>query len=274
MLCFGVGISNAQNSNEVSMYAQGLFSRLDYKVMGNNNKMDNGLGVGIHYAYYLSNNWSLGSGVEYQYYEGTAKLEAIQDFSRAVDIEGENFDFRYNAENYIEQQYASYLNIPLLLQYETSGNIRLFLSTGAKVGLRLKASYEVEASSLETSGYYSQYDAELRNPLFAGFGDFGRYETGKSSLDLGTSYIASVESGAKFLLEGERSLYMGLFLDYGLNDISENAGEDVIAYNSQSPTSFMGNSLLESSNKVNSQSYTSDVRTLAFGLKLRYAFGL
>ncbi|UJH91699.1 outer membrane beta-barrel protein [Antarcticibacterium sp. 1MA-6-2] len=242
--------------------------------MNDKNNMESGLGVGVHYAFFFSNNWSLGSGVEYQYYEGTAKIDALQDFSKAIDIEGENFDFRYSAVNYNEQQYASYLNIPLIVQYETSGNIRLFLAAGAKIGFNIKAAYEVEASSLVTSGYYSQYDAELKNPLFAGFGNFGKYETSRSSLNLSTSYIASGESGVKFLLEGEQSLYMGLFLDYGLNDISKNEGKDVIAYDNQNPTSFIGSSLLESKNKITSKDYISDVKTMSFGLKLRYAFGL
>ncbi len=276
MLCFGVGISHAQSQNEVSVYAQGLFSRLDYKVMGNNNSnnMGNGLGIGVHYAYYLNTNWSLGSGLEYQYYEGTAKIESLQDFHPAVDMEGENFDFRYRAVNYSEEQNASYLNIPLMLQYETSGNIRFFLAAGAKAGFKIKASYEAEASSLVTSGYYSQYDAELKAPLFAGFGNFGKYKTQKSPLNLKTTYIASAESGVKLLLAGERSFYMGLFLDYGLNDISESEGKDVIAYNTQNPPSFIGNSLLESTSKTTSQRYIDEVKTLAFGLKIRYAFGL
>ena len=75
------------------------------------------------------------------------------------------------------------------------------------------------------------------------------------------------------MLENSQSLYMGLFLDYGLNDIKPDASrERLIDYNAQNPTDFVFGSLLSSRRDINALQETDEVRTLAFGLKLQYAF--
>ena len=269
------GFSRAQSKTEVSVAVNGSFSKLDYEVLGHNNEMESGWGIGLQYAHYFNKNWSIGTGLEYQSYQGTAKIASLQDAYATEDLEGEAFEFRYTATNYEEQQRASYLNLPLKLQYETSGAIRFFVAAGAKVGFNLRSEYQAEANSLVTSGYYPQFNAELHAPEFAGYGDFGAYRFGSSPLDLRTSFLATLESGVKFLLESQRSFYLGLFLDYGLNDINEKAGEgNIVEYSSENPSSFSGNSLLTAVNNSTAVAYTEEVKQLAFGLKLRYAFGL
>ncbi|WP_373059494.1 outer membrane beta-barrel protein [Zunongwangia sp. H14] len=273
LVCAAMGNSYGQSKNEVSFYLEGAFSKLDYEVLQDKNDIENGFGFGAGYSYYLSENWSIGTGVGLQYIEGSAYLSSLEDTYTTVDSEGEEFEFRYRVENFGENQYAYFLNVPLKVQFETGDIARFYAAAGAKIGFVLKSEYETEASSLTTSGYYEQYDAELREPMFAGFGDFGALNTSKSDLGLQTNLILNLETGVKFMLENDQALYMGVFVDYGLKDIKpEKDGLDIIAYNAEDPMNFTNNSLLTSASNTASTAYVDEVKTLAFGLKIRYGF--
>ncbi|MGM0934061.1 MAG: outer membrane beta-barrel protein [Bacteroidota bacterium] len=263
----------AQSNNEVSFYLQGSFSELSYEALGEESELGNGFGVGAKYAYYFSDSWSLGAGAEFQYMEGSIFLPNVQGAYTTQDLEGDAFEFRYSADSFSESQDVYFLNIPLQIQYESSGMTRFYAAAGVKAGLVVDSKYQSRTTSLETSGYYPQYNVELTEPEFAGFGEFDQVSNSKSDLDLRTNFVAHLESGVKFMLENSRSLYMGLFLDYGLNDIKPDAsGDRLIDYNNQNPTAFTFGSLLSSRRDINPLQDLDEVRTLAFGLKIQYAF--
>jgi hypothetical protein len=267
------GQALAQSKNEVSFYLQGSFSKLNYEVLGQYSEMENGIGGGAKYAYYLIENWSIGTGAELQYIQGSIFVPSIQGSFMTQDSEADEFEFRYRATNFSENQEIYFLNIPLQVQYESSGTARFYAAAGVKAGLVLNSEYQSSATSLGTSGFYSQYDVELTSPEFAGFGEFGAVGNSKSELNLKTNFVAHLESGIKLMLENSQSLYMGLFLDYGLNDIKPDASRArLIDYNAQNPTDFVFGSLLSSRRDINALQETDEVRTLAFGLKLQYAF--
>lgn len=264
------GKIHGQSKNEFSVHLKGPFSTLYYENEQDKQSLGNGLGFGVNYSYYLINNWSLATGVEFQSFEGSVHYTSIKDAYQTVDIEGEEFEFRYELQNFWEEQSVYYLNIPIRVQYESTGQIRFFAAGGAKIGFNVKSEYESNVSSLTTSGYYEQYDAELTAPEFMGFGQFKEIEKGKKSLELKTNYMINLESGVKFLLDKDRAFYMGLFLDYGLNDISESNSGNLVSYNSEDPTMFPTESILSATG--NETEYISKVRAVAFGLKIQYAF--
>ncbi len=267
------GQALAQSNNEVSFSLQGSFSKLKYEALGQDSEMENGFGLGAKYAYYLTENWSLGTGPELQYMEGYIFVPTVQGSFLTQDAEADEFEFRYRAANFSESQEVYFLNIPLQVQYESSGTVRFYAAAGIKAGLVLTSEYQSSATSLETSGYYAQYDVELTSPEFAGFGEFGAVNSSESELDLKTNFVAHLESGVKLMLENSQSLYMGLFLDYGLNDIKPDAArERLIDYNAQNPTDFIFGSLLSSRRDINALQKMDEVRTLTFGLKIQYAF--
>ena len=274
LLLFGAtGSSYCQSKNEVSFYVKGAFSKLDYEVLQDKNDMENGLSIGAGYSYYLSENWSIGTSAELQYMESSASLAAVEDAYTSVDTEGEEFEFRYRLEEFRENQYVYFLNLPVKVQYETGDIIRFYAAAGAKLGLVLQSEYDAEASAFTTSGYYPQYDAELNDPHFAGFGDFGAMNTSKKELDLQTNLVLNLETGVKFMLENDQALYMGLFVDYGLKDIKPEVDQaNLIAYNTEDPMNFMNSSLLTSVKNTEATPYVNEVKTLAFGLKIQYAF--
>ncbi|WP_189605462.1 hypothetical protein [Salinimicrobium marinum] len=273
LVCGIIGSSHGQTKNEISLYMQGSFSKLDYEVFQENSDMENGFGFGAGYSYYLSENWSIGTGAELQYFEGSAYLSSVEDVYSTLDMEGEEFEFRYQLKDFRENQYAYYLNVPLKIQYETGNITRFYAAAGAKLGFEIQSEYEASASSLTTSGYYEQYDVELSAPGFSGFGNFGPMNASRLELGLVTNLVLNMEAGVKFMLENDRAFYMGLFLDYGLKDIKpeENQG-NLIAYNSEDPVDLMNGSMLSSINNKSFNHYVDEVKTLAFGLKIQYAF--
>ena len=93
----------------------------------------------------------------------------------------------------------------------------------------------------------------------------------RRSLDLKDHYVGNIELGIKILLENATALYIGGFMDYGLNNLREvSENDDLIEYQPKDPAHFSYSSLIYSQNQTN-QYFVDKVRTIAFGLKIRYA---
>lgn len=266
-------ISNAQNKHEFSVYAGGVFTRMNYELNQGNAKLGNGGQFGLGYSYYFTPQWSLGIGVEYQMFNSELYFRNLSGHKNYTDSEGDNFEFRFNTEKLLEKQNAQYLTIPLKVQFETKGYTRWFVSAGGKVGLNLSADYETEIGKLTTSGYYPQWNVELNDPQFMGFGQWENISTDKQDLNLKTLFMLTAETGIKETLNDNSSLYFGVYLDYGLNNLTPDSnGKKVVEYNAASPTDFGINSVSTSTNS-NNVPYTDDLKFVSFGFKLKYAFG-
>lgn len=264
MVITGVQIAYSQQ-HQFSFAAGGLFSNINYELKSGEIKHGYGVDVGVRYAYYFNPNISIGVGVEYQNFNSSLKIDLAKDSYTTTDNEGEQFEFRYNARGLNESHSVQYITIPLTIQFEGTGYPGFYASVGAKMGFAMKGKYESTIDNLSTSGYYSQYDAELFDPQFAGFGNFGKISQGEQDLDFNMSYIATVEGGIKRYINTTSALYIGLYLDYGLNNILEKDGDTpIVEYKEKIPVNFSYNSVLEST-------YTKDVKLMAYGIKVRYA---
>lgn len=249
---------------ELSIAVGGPFSFLKYKTTGDV-VPGNGISAGIRYAYYLNEGLSIGLGVEYQTYSSDVKYQFLGGQYNTVDAESEAFQFRYRATNLREQQKLGYVNVPINIQFETPGKTKLYLAAGAKVGFATNGTYESTIENLTTSGYYPQYNVELFSPAFAGFESVNNLKTSKQDLKTDVSYSATFETGLKQVIGDRSSIYIGLYLDYGLNNIYDNKeSKNLVQYNAALPVQLQYNSLLNSSN-------ANDIRLVSYGLKLRYA---
>lgn len=258
----------AQTRSEFSIAAGGIFSQLEYN-LPQNSYIDNsyGGGIGLGYSFYLNPQWSINIEGEYERFKANALLNSLQVNTNATDMEGENFEFRYTANHYNEEQKLDVINIPLTVQFQTDGETKFYARIGGQVSIIANAEYTTSIRSLTTSGYYAQYDAELFDPMFMGFGTFNNLNQESKELDLDTSFAAVMEAGIKREAGESNSLYIGFFLDYGLNTINgDTENTNLVEYTSENPTDFNTNSVL-------STSMAEDVKLISYGLKLRFAFG-
>ncbi|WP_456311765.1 outer membrane beta-barrel protein [Pseudomonas shirazensis] len=249
---------------EISISVGGPFSYVD-AVSAGKTVPGNGISAGVRYSYYLNEGLSIGVGVEYQTYNSDLKFQYLAGQYNAVDAENESFQFRYKATNLRQEQKLGYVNVPIGIQFETPGTTKLYLSAGAKIGFAASGSYESTIQNLTTSGYYPQYNVELFAPAFAGFASTDNIRTNKQDINTDVSYSATVETGLKQNLGDRSSIYIGVYLDYGLNNIYDKSeNKNLVQYNPELPVQLGYNSVFDSS-------YANDMKLVSYGIKLRFA---
>ena len=270
----------AQHDHEFSVYSGGGLSALKYKVTLGDQNLGFGGHLGLGYHFFFSPNWGLGTGAELGFYNTKFNLDNLMIRYMTTDMQNVSFEFRSTANNYQEKQHAMMLQIPLMLQYQTNkpDKRQFFAAAGAKAGIPLKGKYRATAD-LVNSGYYAHENALYDTQEFMGFGKFaGRKDNGV--LDFKTAFFLSAEAGIKWMLNDKWSLYTGVYVDYGLNNIVETGHAPslpaIVAYNRTNPTDFSINSIVKSqytqSNNV-PQTFTDKITPIAAGIKLRLAFG-
>lgn len=225
----------------------------------------NGISAGLRYSYYLNEGLSIGIGVEYQTYSSDFKFGSLSGQYNSVDAENEAFQFRYRAANYREEQKMGYINVPIGIQFETPGTSKLYVAAGAKIGFASSGNYQSTISNLTTSGYYPQFNVELFSPAFAGFASTDNVKTPEQNLNNKVSYSATFETGLKQVISNRNSIYIGAYLDYGLNDVyNKNTANNLVQYNPELPVVLKYNS-------VSSSGFVTNGRLVSYGLKLRVA---
>ncbi|MGS2741044.1 hypothetical protein [Sinomicrobium sp. M5D2P17] len=264
-------LGSAQNRNELSVFISGPFQSLRSDAgEGGEYHSRNGGSFGIGYGYALNKNWSLLLNAEIQLYRSAWSYEGFADAYETTDIEGDAMEFRYRFSGYREKQKAYVAEIPLLLQYTSNGmHTQFYAAAGVGIGFSLDATYSADYDRLSTSAYYPQWDAELHAPKFMGFGNYGSGHVASRDLELKNSYTLKLETGIKQLLNDKNALYLGVYLNYGLNDLSDGeTAASVLTYQPDNPSDFDISSLTTSSNT----SSGDKLRAVGFGLKLRYGF--
>ena len=279
-LCSGNALQ-AQNKHEFSIYGGGGISTLmyDVNVTGGSQKMGFGGHFGLGYQFFFSPNWGLGSGVELTLYNSKFEMNntletyyAIKD-PTDLDPASQWFDFISRVSKHEEKQRPMFIQIPLMLQFQTNGANKFFASIGGKVGIPISKTYESTATLLN-GGYfgYENYDYDTRAK---GFGLYENRPT-KGDMSLKPAFLASAELGLKWRLSPNWSLYTGAYVDYGINNIQDELAP-LVVYNMDVPSQFAVQSVVNAQytpRVANSQtqSFTDKVIPFAVGLKLRLAF--
>ena len=268
MLCVTV---NAQRKHEYSVYVGGGLSPLNYSVSAGEQKWGFGELAGLGYQFFFFPNWSVSTGAELALYNSTFKLKDLLVREKVFDIEHEPFEFNSKLSNYEEQQTAGFLQIPLMLQFQTGGKHQFYAAAGGKAGIPIIKTYKSTGATLQNSGYYSYESYTYTTQEFLGFGTF----TGRGSegdMDFNFTFLVSAEAGMKWRLSSNMSLYTGAYLDYGLNDVVNRQASPFIDY----AGNLTLNSILHAAyrdNRNNLQRYAETVTPLSLGLKVRLAFG-
>lgn len=215
-------------------------------------KHEHGLGgnIGFGYTLFLNKNWGLSSGVEFSYL--TSKIKNVDVLSYAPglsDSEGAIYDYYSSVTGYAERQHAIFANIPLMPHFQTeiSGDKSFYISAGAKVGIPILGKYKSDGDRFENKGWYPERENWNTTQKFAGFGVFYDRDV-KEDLDIKVAFMLSAETGIKWTLDSGKSLYTGVYCDYGLNDITKNGHNDPFVTQQIDPDRyfFTNNSALES----------------------------
>lgn len=257
--------AGALAQHELSLYGGGGLSRLSSSAT-----FRPGGHAGVGYRFYLSPRWSLGSGAEIQVYSSQLSLEAVAGSSAARDAEGSDFEFRYRAENYREDQRAAYMAVPLNVQYETGGSAASwYLVLGGKVAWNVKGSYKATVPALHTTAYYPEWNVELADPAFMGFGQWQNQRSGKKELKTATAFLLTAETGLKL----KQRFYIGVYADYSLNNVLEDEGRTaLIQYSTFEPTEFEYASFSTALN-ADGGPLLDKLQPFSAGIKVRIAFG-
>ena len=261
-------MSFAQSKSEISLVASGIFSKLDYDTQEAYLDQARSGSFGLGYSFYFNRQWAINIGAEYESFKTNLIYSALQLSNNAVDIEGETFEYRYTAEGYDEEQKLNVINIPLTLQFQTDGDeTKFYARVGGQISLINDAEYSTSIRNLTTSGYYPQYDAELFDPQFMGFGRYNNVSQESQDLAFDTSFAAVLEAGVKREIDNLGSLYIGLFCNYGLTTLrTDTEAANLVEYNTENPTDFTANSVLQTDR-------AEDIRLVSYGIKLRFAIG-
>lgn len=266
--------------HEFSVGLMGGVHTLDYDLsLGKQSKPFSG-GIGVGYIYFLKKNMGLATGLDLAFYNSKVKLDELKGTQEAFDqYEPGNFDFHYTLRNYEEKQHALFINIPIMLHYQfTDGeNVKFYAAGGGKIGLPISGKYKSEGADLNAWGYYSKTDVTLTSQTFRGFGDFVTRKQ-DNALKYKMAFSLALEVGAKWSLPSDLSLYTGVYVDYGLNDIQKKdkqKGQQLVMYNEMNPESHIFNGIANSSYSQDGQMRTmvDKINLLAYGLKVRLAFG-
>jgi outer membrane protein OmpA-like peptidoglycan-associated protein len=266
LLC-DMGAVSAQSQHEFSVVGGGGLSTFHYRLSQGAREAGFGGSLGVGYSYHLSPQWSFVTGAEALLLRAGVRAFDLHDSYPANDGTVD-FEFRYTARDFREQQQSLMAVIPLMLRYHAGRTGRYYAALGGKIGLPLSSRSEVTTGGFETRGYYPDWNVELNEPAFMGFGDFAGASAGET-LHLKTAFLLSAEAGVRWKL-GAGHLYTGLSFDYGLNNIAGAPQERAVPYRADNPPAFQPHSLLASSGATGA--YTDKVIPLAAGVRVRWAF--
>jgi outer membrane protein OmpA-like peptidoglycan-associated protein len=264
----GVAAVSAQAQHEFSVVGGGGLSTLPSGLSQGTREAGFGGSLGVGYSYHLSPHWSVVTGAEALLLRAGVRAFDLHDNYPANDG-AVDFEFRYTARNFREQQQSLMAVIPLMLRYHAGRTGRYYAALGGKIGLPLSSRSEVRVDGFETRGYYPDWNVELNEPAFMGFGAFAGVSADET-LPLKTAFLLSAEAGVKWPL-GAGHLYTGISFDYGLNNIAGAPQERSLPYRADNPPAFQPHSLLASSAGATG-AYTDKVIPLAAGVRVRWAF--
>lgn len=209
--------------------AQEIGNYLSFNIGSGQNNLLYMLNEGTQTALYgytvnLAFNHSFTPGIGFQTGIGVQTFSALSilnltESTPAIDSDGDSYIFKSNLIDWRERQQVLFLEVPLTVQYKlkTNDKIGLLLTAGAKILIPVNATYKTNGGEIVTSGEYPQYNIELTDLPQHGFTSITNNYMGKYSFK--PSYIAVAELGGTYKISEKNELYLGSYINYGLNNI-------------------------------------------------------
>ena len=224
------------SQHEISIFGGGGISGLHYSATVGHPKSGFGGQFGLGYRFFFSPELGAGVNIGISQYKTDFHAENINLSYGATDMEGAIFDFRSSVNGYEENQNVTFLQIPVVLQYQLRN---YYVAGGFKAGIPLSGKYGSTVYALKNSGYYFEDNYEYTTQKFMGFGTFNGIDS-KGDLEFKTAFSITFESGLKLKFD-KLFLYVGVYFDYGLNNTIDKTTLQFVEYNKANPDVFVLN---------------------------------
>lgn len=214
--------------------------------------------IGVRYDYYFRKKWS--AGVELNYVKYGMEFTVDNPNGLLLDIDPEKDKGSYEAVGYNELWNLSQVSIPITVQYISSGVTSFYARTGISLGLTMNSKADLQWKGLETQ---VENTNRLRLDNYIG----NTSQRHKVDLEKRLAWVGEI--GVKRELAYNQNIYVGVYFDYGLNNIAKNVAgtkDRLLMLNQSAENSLEMNSMLESSGTKLS------VKTYTIGLKVAYGF--
>jgi len=256
--CIGVP---AQVSHEVSIHGGGGLSTLYYKLPDGTRLAGGGGEFGIGYTCFFNKYIGVHLGADIAFYNAKAKLDGLKVVSsNLTDNEGDIFDMHTTLSKYSETQKSMFLNIPIMAHIQTK---RFYALGGVKMGIPLQCNHNASDVTIDNKGYYPEYNNWITDVEFQGYGTFSNINSSEK-LPFKIAASLAFETGIKYNFGKNFALFVGIYFDYGLNNIVKKGDHPFINYNTNAPANFTTNSAIPS--------LVERINPMALGVKVRFAF--
>lgn len=233
----------------------GGLHNLHYELKDGTQQAGLGCTFNLGYNYFITPHWGIGTGLGVQSFLSGSKLNYNTSFT-ATDVDNEAYLFRTNYTDWEETQNAWMLDIPVGISYKTklSQKWKLQTTLGGKISLPISAKYSTEAGSIQTTGFYPQYNAVVDEIPEIGFNTFTEFPS--KDITLNPVISAYLDLGGLYSLNKNLDLYIGAYANYALNNAIDAQTSEVYQ---QTGGTYNG---------VFVSNQTDKVTPISFGLKL------
>lgn len=255
LLLWGIAATQAQDKSQSLYFNAGSgFHNLKYDLQNGTHENSMGYNLNLGYNYFFSENWGFGAGLGFESFESKATLN-YQTSNLSTDTDGQSFEFRAQYADWQEKQSILLLDIPLsfIYQKEMSEKLKFQFSIGPKISFAVQSNYKTAGGTIETTGYYPQYNVILYGMPQHNFTTLTSFP--KSDISLNPVVSAFSNMGCLYKLNNSMDLYAGVYFDYGLTNMID--AQDKFLY--QEDGIYNG---------VFSSDLTNKVNLFAFGFKI------
>ena len=260
----------SSETHEFSISVGGGLSTLLYLPDFGNHKNGFGMNFGLGYAYFFNPQWGIRTGIELGIYNSRFDASPITVWQSLSVPAGmgtpSQMYFQSVVTDFEEKTSAMMLQIPVMAQYNFLN--MFYAAAGFKIGLPASGKFDSKGSFNNTA--IVQYENAVYTDRNLGLGMWtGADGEMDGTFDYKASFMLALEAGAKFDVGATSTLYVGAYLDYGLNNISK--ASDVNGFVNYT---FKGVTAERENFTVNSATLYSDkINPLSVGVRVRYAFG-
>lgn len=277
-------------------------SGLDYELnsLGENGSGSSKLGFGVdfRYSYYFDNHWGFATGLGISRYANEGKLAgSIADgsyFNLGMltddDLAGRPIDFELRARlsNLEERQTTFFLDVPIMLMYQTRFGEEekwgMYGGVGVKLQFPFSTKYKIRNGSnsqLNVSGYYPGIPVDMGAPSEPpvpqhGYGTISDPNSihdwdGDGSFKMGVA--GTIDLGVIIGMGESTDLMIGGYLDYGLTNVKKNGNRGLLSAPEKyhpAADSNIGNGITY--NGMMHSDVTGKIKPVSFGGKITLRF--